>query len=152
MRNIFYFDDALNSPSQNLEKYTLNYLTKQFPLYLVRGFSTEREIFHYFFNFNNPLPDLYIWDFNLYWKRDDSFPWGFEFRYSDQLISYLKMIRGQIKPNLIYSDDNTAKVRYRNAYIPFVNFVPKWGDKPWELLTLEAKKILEISHPIEKQF
>ena len=154
MARIFYIDDALNSNEPNLEKKTLNFLINQLAPSAVTGFGTDREVLHYFFNYNKPLADLFIFDHNLYWKKDDSFPYGYEFRYSDQLIMYLKGIRGELLdlPKIIFSDDLNAPVRYRNSEIPYNIFVPKWGDNPWVNLAREAKNILERPNSMERNF
>ena len=154
MAKIFYIDDALNSEEPTLEKKTLNFLKDQLAPSVVTGFGTYREIFHYFFDYNNLLADLFIFDHNLNWRKDISSPYGYKFRYSDQLIMYLKSIRGELLllPKIIYSDDDKAPVRYRNSEIPYNIFVPKWGDSPWVNLVREAKNILERPNPKERKY
>ncbi len=153
MANIFYIDDALNSKAPTLEQKTLSFLQEKMAGSKVTGFGTEREIFHYFFDYNNPIPDLFILDHNLWWHKDASFSYGYEFRYSDQLILYLKSIRMEILhlPKIIFSDDNTATVRYRNSVIPYTKFVPKWGELPWVNLVKEVKILLEPPNPLERR-
>jgi hypothetical protein len=153
MANIFYIDDALGSKNFNLEKRTLGFLQEKMIDSEVTGFGTEGEITQYFSDLNNPTPDLLILDHNLWWNKGDNFPYGYQFRYSDQLVQYLKSIRGEIfyLPKIIFSDDYMATMRYESAAIPFAKFVPKYNDSPWVELAREAQLLLVPPHKAERR-
>jgi|GEM_PF-5462618 len=152
MSNIIYIDDALATAKQNIAKITLNFLEEQLPDFNILGFGREKDVFHYFFNINKPLPNLLICDHNLYWGEDESMPYGYKYRYADQLIGELQMIRGSIEPIIIYSDSGIAEWRWKEAKIPYVKFVPKWENEPWKILTQSAQEILRQKGIREKRF
>ena len=153
MANIFYIDDALAGENLNLEKKTLKFLQEQMIGSEITGFGTEKEVFHYFFDFNNPLPDFFILDHNLWWHKDECFQYGYEFRYSYQLMRELNLIRGKILtlPKIIYSDSDMAETNFRSNNISYIKFIPKWGESPWVNLANEVKLSLEPPGGIEQR-